>query len=90
MHSRRSGHCRVMTSDLLRWVMGGLVHELKDLVIGNFGSFIGKHAPRECNRVTHELALIGSRSNNLVPSVLAGVPSCITVLVSCDLVDMAE
>jgi ribonuclease HI len=71
-------------------VVGGLVHELKDLVIGNFSSFIIKHAPRDCNRVAHELALIGSRSNNLVPSVLAGVPSCITVLVSGDLADMVE
>jgi hypothetical protein len=57
-------------------MVGGLLHELKDLVIGNFSSVIIKHAPRDCNRVAHELALIGSRSNSLVPSVLAGVPSC--------------
>jgi ribonuclease HI len=71
-------------------VVGGLVHELKELVVENFASFLVKYAPRDCNRVAHELASIGSRSHDLAPSVLAGVPNCIMVLVSGDLVDMVE
>ena len=65
-------------------VVGGLVDELKDLVVENFASFIVKYVPRDCNRVAHELASIGSRSHDLAPSVLAGVPNCIMVLVSGD------
>jgi hypothetical protein len=70
--------------------VGGLVYELKDLVVENVASFIVKYVPRDCNRVAHELASIGSRSHDLVPTVLAGVPNCILVLVSGDLVDMVE
>ena len=62
-------------------VVGGLVDELKDLVVENFASFIVKYVPRDCNRVAHELASIGSSSLDLAPSVLAGVPNCIMVLV---------
>ena len=71
-------------------VVGGLVDELKDLVVENFASFIVKYVPRDCNRVAHELASIGSRSHDLAPSVLAGVPNCIMVLVSGDFADMVE
>ena len=38
----------------------------------------------------NELASIGSMSNELVSSVLAGVRDCIMHLVSSDLADMAE
>jgi ribonuclease HI len=71
-------------------VVGGIVHELKELVAENFGSITIKYAPCECNRVAHELASIGSKSNDLVPTVMAGVPSCIMVLVSGDLADVVE
>ena len=71
-------------------VVGGLVYELKELVVEIFASFLVKYAPRDCNGVAHELASIGSRSHDLAPSVLAGVPNCIMVLVSGDFADMVE
>ena len=71
-------------------VVGGLVHELKDLVVENFASFIVKYVPRDCNRVAHELASTGSRSHDLAPLVLAGVPNCIMVLMSGNLADIVE
>jgi ribonuclease HI len=70
--------------------VGGLVHELKELLMKNFVSFQAKFGPRECNRVAHELASLGSRSNVLVPSVMAGVPECILNLVSSNLADMVR
>ena len=72
-------------------VVGDLVHELKELVVENFATFLVKYAPCDCNRVAHELASIGSRSHDLAPSVLAGVPNCILFLVSGNCrVEMAE
>ena len=59
-------------------MVGGLVHELKVLLVESFASFLVNYVSRECNRVAHELAFIGSRSQELAPSVLAGVPNCIT------------
>jgi hypothetical protein len=59
-------------------VVGGLVHELKVLLAEYFASFLVNYVPRECNRVTHELASIRSRSQKLAPLVLASVPNCIT------------
>jgi len=52
-------------------VVGGIVHELKDLVAESSGSIATKYAPRDCNRV------IGSKSNDLAPMVFARVSSCI-------------
>jgi hypothetical protein len=43
-----------------------------------------KFVPRECNRVAHELASIGSVCTEGMPSVMAGVPDCILHLVSSD------
>jgi hypothetical protein len=71
-------------------VVGGVVHKVKDLLEGNFGSITIKYASRECNRVAHELALIGSKSVISAPVVMAGVPNCIMVLVSSDLTDVVE
>jgi hypothetical protein len=71
-------------------VVGGLVHELKVLLVEYFASFLVNYVPRECNRVAHELASIGSRSQELAPSILAGVPNCITFFVSSVLADMVE
>ena len=43
-------------------VLGGLVHELKEILAENFISPQVKFVPRKCNRVAHELASIGSLS----------------------------
>lgn len=71
-------------------VVGGLIHELKDMVSENFASCLVKHVPRDCNRVAHELASVGSRRSASAPLVLPGVPDCIMVVVSGDLADMVE
>jgi hypothetical protein len=63
-------------------VLGGLVHELKDLLAEHFILPQVKFVPRECNRVAHELASIGSMCTQRMPSVMAGVPDCILHLVS--------
>jgi hypothetical protein len=62
--------------------MGGLVHELKELLAENFCVSHAIYAPRECNRVAHELAVIGEFVKRL--SLMAGVPNCIQYLVSSD------
>ena len=46
--------------------------------------------PRDCNRVAHELAALGSKCEEAQPSVLAGVPDCIMYLVSGDLADVVD
>jgi hypothetical protein len=71
-------------------VVGGLVHELKVLPSESFASVLVRFAPRECNKVAHELASIGCKSQVLAPLVMAGVPDCIIFLVSGDLADMVE
>jgi len=43
-----------------------------------------KYVPHECNRVAHELALIGSMSAEGMPSVMVGVLVCMMHLVSND------
>ena len=71
-------------------LVGGLVHEVKELLAENFMQPLVKHAPRECNHVAHELAALGSKSEEAQPSVLAGVPERIMFLVSGDLADMVD
>ncbi|XP_066344498.1 uncharacterized protein [Miscanthus floridulus] len=71
-------------------VVGGLVHELKVLLSVSFASVLVRYAPRECNKVAHELASIGCKSQGLAPLVRAGVLDCIMFLVSGDLADMVE
>ena len=71
-------------------VVGGLVHELKVLLSVSFASVLVRYAPRECNKVAHELASIGCKSQGLAPLVMAGVPDCIMFPVSGDLADMVE
>ena len=43
-------------------LVGGLVHNLKEIIAENFVNFHVRYVPRQCNRVAHELASIGSRS----------------------------
>jgi len=66
-------------------ILGGAVHELKELLAENFILPQIKYVPRECNRIAHELASIGSLGNEGMPSMMAGVPECIINLVSSDL-----
>ena len=41
------------------------MHELKEIIAENFVNFQARYVPRECNRVAHELASIGSMSDKL-------------------------
>ena len=71
-------------------LVGGLVHNLKEIIAENFVNFHVRYVPRQCNRVAHELASIGSRSVESDSVVTAGVPDCILYLVSSDLADSVE
>lgn len=53
-------------------LVGGLVY-LKEIVAENFVNFHARHVPRQCNRVAHELATMGSRSIEALSIVTAGV-----------------
>ena len=66
-------------------ILGGVVHELKELLAENFILPQIKYVPREFYRVAHELASIESLGNEGMPSIMAGVPECIMNLVSSDL-----
>ena len=64
--------------------MGGLVHELKELLNVEFLKARAIHVPRECNKVEHELA----RSGSLNPVVIfdpSSLPDYFHVLVTSDL-----
>jgi hypothetical protein len=65
-------------------------YKLNLLPSESFASVLVRFAPRECNKVAHELASIGCKSQVLAPLVMAGVPDCIIFLVSGDLADMVE
>lgn len=65
-------------------IVGGVVHELKELLAENFVLPQVKFVPRDCNRVAHELSSLGSVRTEGMPSVMAGVPECILYLVSRD------
>jgi hypothetical protein len=81
----------IQGNDFRLAVVGGLVHDLKDLIAESFTTFSTNYVPRDCNKVAHKLASLGSRSStNYAPSVLAGVLECILFLVSSDLADMVE
>jgi hypothetical protein len=58
-------------------VLGGVVHELKDQLAEYFILPLVKFVSRECNRVAHELASIGSMGMEGMPTVMAGVLACI-------------
>jgi hypothetical protein len=70
--------------------VGGIVHELKVLLVESLSSVRFAHVPHECNKVTHELASLGQSRNVFAPLVLAGVPHCIMDMVSGDLADVVE
>jgi len=40
--------------------LGGLIHELKELLTEEFFAVQISHVPRRCNKVAHELARLGS------------------------------
>ena len=63
---------------------GGLVAELKFLVHVNFNCFQCLCVPRECNRVTHEIASSGYECDG-VEQILSSLPECINVIVADDL-----
>lgn len=58
-------------------LVGGLVHNLKEIITENFVNFHVRYVPRQCSCVAHELASIGSRSVESDSVVTAGVPDCI-------------
>lgn len=66
--------------------MGGLVHELKELLWDEFADVrvVHIHIPHECNKVAHELARTGSLRQDDVVFDPGSLPVCIHVLVTSD------
>jgi hypothetical protein len=62
--------------------MGGLVHELKELLNEEFSEARVIHVPRECNKV---LARSGSLNQNVVVFDPGSLPDYFHVLVTSDL-----
>uniref|UniRef100_A0A0E0G6I0 RNase H type-1 domain-containing protein n=1 Tax=Oryza nivara TaxID=4536 RepID=A0A0E0G6I0_ORYNI len=76
----------VISTDYDLSICGGLVLELKQLLVTNFVSF-QSYMSRECNRVDHVLALLGSACLAQSELVLVAIPVCITRLVAKDISD---
>jgi hypothetical protein len=66
--------------------MGGLVHELKELLWDEFADVrvVHIHIPHECNKVAHELARMGSLRQDDVVFDPGSLAVCIHVSVTSD------
>lgn len=62
-----------------------LIHELKDAVMNNFISLQVNYVLRCCNKVAHELTVLGCRCSEGDDPILDVLPTCIMSLVSNDL-----
>lgn len=66
-------------------LLGGLIHELKELLTEEFSAIQISHVPRRCNKVAHELARLGSYCQEDVVFVPGTLPDFVHVLVTSDL-----
>jgi hypothetical protein len=74
-----------LSSDMYRFVeIGGMVLELKNLIIGGFCNFICNYAPRNYNQVAHAVAAKGSRFPQGDGTRWECTPSFVVVLVASD------
>lgn len=75
----------VKSVDYDRCSAGGLIWELKILLVSNFVSYDVNHIPRSCNMVADSLAALGASLSLGAAPILDSVPSCTRVLVAKDL-----
>jgi len=61
---------------------GSLLEELDSLVSANFNSFVCLAVPRECNKVAHELAIIGFACTEGSEPVLSSLPDHVNAVIA--------
>jgi ribonuclease HI len=64
--------------------MTHLVQELHTLLVDNFISWFVKYCPRSCNRVGHELAILGTACAPEDDPILDSIPACIQCVLADD------
>lgn len=69
---------------------GGLIWELKDVLLSNFVSFSVTHIPRSCNVVADSLAALGASLSPGANPCMDSIPICTRVLVANDLASVYE
>jgi hypothetical protein len=57
--------------------VGGLVRELKELLLLNFKRVSVEHTPRNCNKAAHALTALGMRCEVGTNPILDVIPNCI-------------
>jgi hypothetical protein len=80
----------VNSSEFDRSSLGGLIWELKDLLVSNFTSWSIAHNPRSCNLAPHSLAALGACLSPGADPILDSIPNCIHSLVAKDLASVYE
>ena len=75
----------LLSADHRLAVLGGLVHELKEMLLEDFTTSRVEHVPRECTQVAHELAKLGASYQLGHDYVAYDVTGCIMGLVANDL-----
>jgi ribonuclease HI len=75
----------VNSSDFDLCSAGGLIWELKDMLINNFTSYVVVHNPRSCNSAAHSLAAQGVFLISGATPVQDSIPRCTRILVANDL-----
>ena len=61
---------------------GSLLEELDSLVSSNFNSFVCLAIPRDCNKVAHELAILGCACAEESEPVLSSLPDHVNTLIA--------
>ena len=61
---------------------GSLLEELDSLVSSNFNSFVCLAIPRDCNKVAHELAILGCACAEESEPVLRSLPDHVNTLIA--------
>jgi hypothetical protein len=62
--------------------VGGLIFELKNMIVGGFSSFVCEHVPRNCNKEAHALAAHGSLLPNGDGSRWESIPDFVSDFVA--------
>ena len=61
---------------------GSLLEELDSLVSSNFNSFVCLAIPRDCNKVAHELTILGCACAEESEPVLSSLPDHVNTLIA--------
>ena len=81
-HQSYSGdRCYVGATSSQSWRLQ-LLEELDSLVSSNFNSFVCLAIPRDCNKVAHELAILGCACAEESEPVLSSLPDHVNTLIA--------